>query len=185
MRKKIATKESDNPLKYFADEDASTIPNFEFQTITSDHIEIEIKRLKVNKSAGYDKISVQFVKDAEEILCKPLSAIFNSSFKNGIFPDKWKIATVTSIFKSGSKSEMGNYMPISVLSVFSRLLERFRHDLKLFTAVSPRDRAWGHSSLSCMSMISSSASKNAPQTCMRTTTVSPVLPKISTISVMI
>ena len=128
MRKKIVTKESDNPLKYFADEDASTIPNFEFQAITSDHIEIEIKRSKCNKSAGFDKISVQFVKDAAEILCKPLAAIFNSSFKNGIFPDTWKIARVTSIFKSGSKSEMGNYRPISVLSVFSKLLERFGHD---------------------------------------------------------
>ena len=32
------------------------------------------------------------------------------------------------MFKSGSKREMGNYRPISVLSVFSRLLERFGHD---------------------------------------------------------
>ena len=53
--------------------------------------------------------------------------------QNGIFPDTWKIGTwkiarVTSIFKSGSKSEMGNYRPISVLSVFSRLLERCGHD---------------------------------------------------------
>ena len=28
LAEKIVTKESDNPLKYFADEDASTIPNF-------------------------------------------------------------------------------------------------------------------------------------------------------------
>ena len=68
------------------------------------------------------------MKKAAEILCKPLAAIFNSSFKNGIFPDTLKIARVTSIFKSGSKSEMGNYRPISVLSVFSRLLERFGHE---------------------------------------------------------
>ena len=63
---KIATKEPDYLLKYLADEDASTTPNFEFQAITSDHIEIEIKRLKCNKSAGFDKISVQFAKDEKQ-----------------------------------------------------------------------------------------------------------------------
>ena len=71
---------------------------------------------------------MQFVKDAAEILCNPLAAIFNSSFKMGIFPDIWKIARITSIFKSGSKSDMGNYRPLSVLSVVSRLLEKLGHD---------------------------------------------------------
>ena len=128
LAEKIEIKESDNPLKYFNDKDALAAPNFEFQPITSDLIKNEIKKLKCNKSSGYDKISVQFVKDAAEILCKPLAAIFNSSFKTGVFPDIWKIARVTSIFKSGSKSDMSNYRPISVLSVFSRLLEKLGHD---------------------------------------------------------
>ena len=46
----------------------------------------------------------------------------------GIFPDIWKIARITSIFKSSSKSDIGNYRPISVLPVFSRLLEKLGHD---------------------------------------------------------
>ena len=124
LAEKIETKESDNPIKYFANENAPTALNFEFQPITSELVKNEIKKLKCNKSSGFDKISVQFVKDAAEILCNPLAAIFNSSFKMGIFPDIWKIARITSIFKSGSKSDMGNYRPISVLSVFSRLLEK-------------------------------------------------------------
>ena len=98
LAEKIETKESDNPLKYFTNENASTAPNFEFQPITSDLIKNEIKKLKCNKSSGYDKTSVQFVKDAAEILCNPLAAIFNSSFKMGIFPDILEIARITSIF---------------------------------------------------------------------------------------
>ena len=125
---KIETKESDNPLKYFTNENAPTAPNFEFQPITSDHLKNEIKKLECNKSSGYDKISVQFVKDAAEILCNSLATIFKSSFKMGIFPDIWKIARITSIFKSGSKSDMGDYRHISALSVFSRLLEKLGHD---------------------------------------------------------
>ena len=85
LAEKIETKASDNPLKYFTDEDAPTAPNFEFQSVTSDLIKNEIKKLKCNKSSGYDTISVQFVKGTAEILCKPLAAIFNSSFKWAFF----------------------------------------------------------------------------------------------------
>ena len=88
LAEKIETKESDNPLKYFTDEDAPMAPNFGFEPITSDLIKNEIIKLKCNKSSGCDKISLQFVKDAAEILCKPLAAIFNSSFNLGMIKSR-------------------------------------------------------------------------------------------------
>ena len=57
-------------------------------------------------SAGHDKVSVKVLKDAAGILCKPLAAIFNSSFEMGTFPDIRKMARVTSIFKSALKNNM-------------------------------------------------------------------------------
>ena len=54
--------------------------------------------------------------------------IFNSSLKYGAFPDIWKLAKVTPIFKSGSKRDGNKYRPISVISVFSRMLEKIVHD---------------------------------------------------------
>ena len=125
---KIENKDSDDPLKYLSNIGGSIASCFEFYTIHPNTIEREIKNLKCSKSAGYDKISVKVVKDAAEILSEPLAIIFNASFNKGIFPDIWKIARVTSIFKSGSKSNVSNYRPISVLSVFSRLLEKIGHD---------------------------------------------------------
>ena len=54
--------------------------------------------------------------------------IFNSSIKNGVFPGVWKTASVTpthkSGSKSGSKSDLNNYRPISAISVFARMLDR-------------------------------------------------------------
>ena len=53
---------------------------------------------------GYDDISFNVVKKCFGILHKPLLHIFtyfNLSFQNGIFPDKLKIARVTSLFKGG------------------------------------------------------------------------------------
>ena len=125
---KIENKDSDDPLKYLPNIGGSIASCFEFYTIHPNTIEREIKNLKCSKSAGYDKISVKLVKDAAEILSEPLTIIFNASFNKGIFPDIWKIARVTSIFKSGSRSNVSNYRPISVLSVFSRLLEKIGHD---------------------------------------------------------
>ena len=45
-----------------------------------------------------------------------------------MFPQKWKVARVTPICKSGHQSEMNNYRPISVLSGVSGLFEKLVHD---------------------------------------------------------
>ena len=38
-------------------------------------------------------------------------------------PDDWRIAHVTAIYKKGSKSDPGNYRPVSLTSVFSKIME--------------------------------------------------------------
>ena len=62
-----------------------------------------IKQLKSGKTAGPDKVPTKIVKDVDDLMSKPLSTIFNPSLENGIFPDIWKLAKVTPIFKSGAK----------------------------------------------------------------------------------
>ena len=47
--------------------------------------------------------------------------------EDGIFPEKLKIAKVIPLFKAGEKNLFTNYRPISVLSVFSKLLEKLIH----------------------------------------------------------
>ena len=61
----------------------------------------------------------------------PLTMIFNSSPMGGVLPEIWKIARVTLIFKSGAKKDVNNHRSISVISVFSRILERIVH-IQLF-----------------------------------------------------
>ena len=50
--------------------------------------------------------------------------LFNTSLETSQFPDSWKIARVSPIFKDGDKTEKSNYRPISVLPVVSRLFEK-------------------------------------------------------------
>ena len=53
-----------------------------------------------------------------------LEIVFNASFSQGIVPSNLKIARVTPIFKKGIQSVVDNYRPISLLSVFNKILEK-------------------------------------------------------------
>ncbi len=50
--------------------------------------------------------------------------IINLSLDHGIYPDIFKQAKVTPIYKKGPKDDKNNYRPISILSVLSKVIER-------------------------------------------------------------
>ena len=50
--------------------------------------------------------------------------IFNASFLTGIVPERIKLARVIPVFKKGSQVSLSNYRPISLLSIFNKLLEK-------------------------------------------------------------
>ena len=54
--------------------------------------------------------------------------LLNLSIKRGIFLDHVKITQVTPIYKVGDKSNLSNYRLISVLSCFSKILERIMYN---------------------------------------------------------
>ncbi|PNF17023.1 hypothetical protein B7P43_G02754 [Cryptotermes secundus] len=68
------------------------------------------------------------VKQCIQFIKKPLTFIFNLSLSSGIFPDQMKIAKVRPIFKKGQKQNITNYRPISILSVFSKILETLMYN---------------------------------------------------------
>ncbi|XP_065673940.1 uncharacterized protein LOC136090891 [Hydra vulgaris] len=93
-----------------------------------DELRLAISMLKTNKSAGLDKVNPDVVKAVSDIIKKPLFKIFNLSLKNGIFPDQLKLAKIIPIYKGGDDSIKSNYRPISILSCFSKILERIMHN---------------------------------------------------------
>ena len=97
---------------------------FEFKPLSTNDVTTALNKLKVSKSSGPDKMSTKILKDANEVCVPYLTYIFNCSLNSGIFPDEWKIARVSPIYKSGDKEMCGNYRPISVLSVTAKLFEK-------------------------------------------------------------
>ena len=71
-------------------------------------------------------------KIAPEALCSSITKIINKSFSQSVCPTIWKTAKVNPVFKSGSKSDVNSYRPISILPTLSILLEKWTH-LKLMT----------------------------------------------------
>ena len=85
------------------------------------------RSLKSNKAEGIDEISVNVVKLVFDLIEDPLHYIFNLCLKQGICPDSLKVAKVIPLYKSGDKSRVSNYRPISVLPCFSKILERIMY----------------------------------------------------------
>ena len=54
----------------------------------------------------------------------PITAIINQSIQSGIVPDEMKEARVSPIYKKNSPLEVGNYRPVSILCIVSKILER-------------------------------------------------------------
>ena len=106
---------------YFQNSNAAKLT---FKSIYAKQIREAISKLKTSKSFGDDGISSYFLKPAMPYIEDSLVYLFNTSLETSLFPDPWKIAQVSPIFKDGDRTEKSNYRPISVLPVVSKALRK-------------------------------------------------------------
>ena len=83
-----------------------------------------LQELKRKKATGIDNLPSNLLKDAAPVISKRLAHIINLSLTTSIFPTEWKEAKITPLFKSGKKSSVENYRPISLLPVISKIAEK-------------------------------------------------------------
>ena len=92
--------------------------------ITAEEIQKEIMSLNSKKACGPFSIPVKLLKLIKSPISKPLELLFNHSLSTGKVPQDFKIARVIPVFKNGSKTDINNYRPISLISVYNKLLEK-------------------------------------------------------------
>ena len=85
-----------------------------------------LKKLNINKSTGPDFISNKFLKETAEVISAPLCAIINSSIRQGLVPNQWKISRVTLLPKCNPPINLENDIrPIAITSCIAKLAESF------------------------------------------------------------
>ena len=99
---------------------------FKFSFVTEDLVLKFLKDMNIDKAAGIDNLSGKFLKDAANILAKPISEICNLSIKYSVFPTDCQIAKLKPLFKNTSLRK--SYCPISLLPLISKIFEKVVHD---------------------------------------------------------
>ena len=87
-----------------------------------------VQNMKSKNSSGFDSINSKIIKHTIHSLIPPLLYLINLSLSTGKFPAKMKIAKVLPVYKAKDKNRFVNYRPISLLPVFSKILEKIVHN---------------------------------------------------------
>lgn len=93
------------------------------KTDESQIIEI-IEKLDSKKAIGLDNIPTKLIKFCKISLSTPLAYLFNKSIEEKIVPAQIKTAKILPFYKKGSHDRCENYRPISILPIFSKILEK-------------------------------------------------------------
>ena len=82
------------------------------------------KDLNETNACGCDGIPFKYLRDALPVLAFYITIIVNTSIVTGFYPKLWKHPYVAPYFESGDIDNIGNYRPISLLPIISKILEK-------------------------------------------------------------
>ncbi|CAB4041599.1 Hypothetical predicted protein, partial [Paramuricea clavata] len=97
---------------------------FKFYAVTSEEIRQIVNHFSPNKAPGWDKITVNLIKDSLIFILPIITDLVNSSLLTSVFPTAWKRSEVTPVLKEGDYQVADNNRPISLLPVLSKVCER-------------------------------------------------------------
>ena len=104
----------------------TSMPTHVLQDIETSHVEVFtiLSSLDITKSAGLDDINPKILNFCALSLLQPVCHLFSVSISTSKHPIQWRSHCIIPIHKSGDKSLICNYHPISLLCVLSRVLEK-------------------------------------------------------------
>ncbi len=103
----------------------STISNVIF---SDSEVFTALSKLDASKAQGIDGIGPKILKMCCDVLHEPVCHLFNTSLSKSAVPQEWKVHRIVPFFKSGDRSDILKYRPISLLCSISKVLERLIYD---------------------------------------------------------
>ena len=125
----VFTRESNNivqdPVIKFTEPESMKLLNV---NIKENVVENKLCSLNVNKSPDSNDFHPKFLFEIRKEICGPLTFLFNQSLKTGHVPNDWREANVVPLCKKGKKDDPKNYRPISLTSIFCKMMESILKD---------------------------------------------------------
>ena len=99
---------------------------FEFDYCTSNEIKLVISNIK--EGGNLDDIPVMFLKMCNALISDILCNLFNRCIDENTYPEIFKLAKITPIFKKGLTYRIENHRPISILCNIGKIFDSIIHD---------------------------------------------------------
>ncbi|XP_063447953.1 uncharacterized protein LOC134727502 [Mytilus trossulus] len=88
---------------------------------TETELDDGIKKLKRDKSTGYDNMMNEYIIMSKHFIKPVLCKIFNCILTNGDFPELWVKSIIIPVLKKGDVNQPGNFRGISLVSHIGKL----------------------------------------------------------------
>ena len=115
-----------NSIGYYSSNTFKNEINFSFKLLTVADIEQIINSIK-SDVAGSDSISLRMLSYCLPSMLSQLCHIINCCLERGYFPKSWKEAKIRPIPKNTKPVAYSDLRPISLLPIFSKILEKAIH----------------------------------------------------------
>ncbi|WKX95020.1 hypothetical protein Q1695_011906 [Nippostrongylus brasiliensis] len=130
-------------------------PAEEAPPILESEVAYAIRRMMPGTAPGPDGISADLLRAGGSALCSLLTKHFNHYLHLGRIPNVWKESRTVLIFKKGQREDIGNYRPISLLSVVYKIFTRILLNRmeRILDDNQPVEQAGFRKNFSCMDQI--------------------------------
>ena len=98
--------------------------------IDTETVRLALESLNISKSQGPDGVHPKLLKSLSQCpsFVHALTRLFQACYDNGVFPEDWRSAIITAMYKKGDKLDPKNYRPISITCILAKCFERIIRD---------------------------------------------------------
>jgi len=88
-----------------------------------DQVKESLSKLDIRESKDFDEVPCMLRKIID-VIVRPLSVIFELSWRLEEVPEEWMKASTTPVFKKGKKEDSGTYRPVSLTLIPGKVIEQ-------------------------------------------------------------